>query len=121
MSYISKLTFKLTNLNTFSPQLDLKNGAPIICDTQMVLQGIMSDQRTSQNQILCMIGLPNVKKIATRGPITSDHLIRTKPAPMYIKQKNVEKDIEDFLECFARVRHIRHPLPAHVAPRPHRI
>ena len=40
--------------------------------------------------------LPNVKKIATRGPITSDHLIRTKPAPMYIKQKNVDKSIEDF-------------------------
>ena len=47
-----------------SAHVALKNGAPIICDTQMVLQGIMSDQRTSQNQILCMIGLPNVKKIA---------------------------------------------------------
>ena len=41
-----------------SAHVALKNGAPIICDTQMVLQGIMSDQRTSQNQILCMIGLP---------------------------------------------------------------
>ena len=41
-------------------------------------------------------GLPNVKKISTRGPITSDHLIRTKPAPMYLNQKNVEKSIEDF-------------------------
>ena len=47
-----------------SAHVALKNGAPIICDTQMMLQGIMSDQRTSQNQILCMIGLPNVKKIA---------------------------------------------------------
>ena len=28
-----------------SAHVALKNGAPIICDTQMVLQGIMSDQR----------------------------------------------------------------------------
>ena len=28
--------------------------------------------------------LPNVKNISTRGPITSDHLIRTKPAPVYL-------------------------------------
>ena len=40
--------------------------------------------------------LPNVKNISTRGPITSDHLIRTKPAPVYLNQKNVEKSIEDF-------------------------
>ena len=40
--------------------------------------------------------LPNIKKIATRGPITSDHLIRTKPAPVFINQKNVQKSIEDF-------------------------
>jgi len=40
--------------------------------------------------------LPNVKNISARGPITSDHLIRTKPAPVYINQKNVEKSIENF-------------------------
>jgi len=40
--------------------------------------------------------LPNVKNISTRGPITSDHLIRTKPAPVYLNKKNVEKSIEDF-------------------------
>ena len=40
--------------------------------------------------------LPNVKNISNRGPITSDHLIRTKPAPVYLNQKNVVKSIEDF-------------------------
>jgi len=44
--------------------------------------------------------LPNVKKIANRGPITSDHLIRTKPTPMFIKQKNVDKSIEDFVSKY---------------------
>ena len=40
--------------------------------------------------------LSKVKKISTRGPITSDHLIRTKPAPVCLGQKNIEKSIEIF-------------------------
>ncbi len=40
-------------------------------------------------------GLPNVKSIATRGPITSDHLIHTKPFPV-ILGKNIEQDISDY-------------------------
>ncbi|UCD90695.1 MAG: bifunctional aldolase/short-chain dehydrogenase [Desulfobacterales bacterium] len=39
--------------------------------------------------------LSNVKSIATRGPLTSDHLIRTKPKPV-ILGKNVEQDISDY-------------------------
>jgi Uncharacterized conserved protein len=40
--------------------------------------------------------LPNVKEIATRGPITSDHLIRTKPVPAVLDPENLEKSLENF-------------------------
>ena len=39
--------------------------------------------------------LSNVKSIAVRGPMTSDHLIRIKPAPV-ILGKNVEQEIADY-------------------------
>ena len=40
-------------------------------------------------------GLSNVESIATRGPITSDHLIHTKPFPV-ILGKNVKQKITDY-------------------------
>jgi len=40
--------------------------------------------------------LPNVKEIATRGTITSDHLIRTKPVPAVLDPENLEKSLENF-------------------------
>jgi len=39
--------------------------------------------------------LPNVQSISTRGPMTSDHLIRAKPAPV-ILGKDVEQDIHKY-------------------------
>ena len=62
-----------------------------------IIRGRASLARLNNNpEARFFSSLPNVKQISTRGPITSDHLIRIKPAPVYIKQKNVEKDIEDF-------------------------
>ncbi len=40
-------------------------------------------------------GLSNVESIASRGPITSDHLIHTKPFPV-ILGKNVKQEITDY-------------------------
>ena len=40
--------------------------------------------------------LPDVKEIATRGPITSDHLIRTKPVPAVLDPENLENNLENF-------------------------
>lgn len=39
--------------------------------------------------------LPRVKSIATRGPITSDHLVRTKPFPVVLG-KHVDQDITSY-------------------------
>ena len=44
--------------------------------------------------------LTNVKEIATRGPITSDHLIRTKPVPAIIDQENPQQSLDDFSSAY---------------------
>lgn len=43
--------------------------------------------------------LDNVKSIATRGPVTSDHLIRTKPFPV-ILGKDVRQDMTDYTRAY---------------------
>ena len=44
--------------------------------------------------------LTNVKEIATRGPITSDHLIRTKPVPTIIDPENPQKSLDEFSSAY---------------------
>jgi len=44
-------------------------------------------------------GLSNVESIASRGPITSDHLIHTKPFPV-ILGKNVKQEITDYSSSY---------------------
>ena len=44
--------------------------------------------------------LTNVKEIASRGPITSDHLIRTKPVPAIIDQENPQQSLDDFSSAY---------------------
>ena len=44
--------------------------------------------------------LPNAKEIASRGPITSDHLIRTKPVPVILDLKNPEQSLEDYASAY---------------------
>jgi len=38
----------------------------------------------------------NIKEIVTRGPITSDHLIHTKPFPVVLNPENLEESLEEF-------------------------
>ena len=47
-------------------------------------------------EALTFSNLTNVKEIATRGPITSDHLIRTKAVPAIIDSQNLEQSLDDF-------------------------
>jgi len=44
--------------------------------------------------------LTNVKEIASRGPITSDHLIRTKPVPAIIDPENPQQSLDDFSSAY---------------------
>ncbi len=42
----------------------------------------------------------NVKEIATRGPITSDHLIRTKSVPAIIDPENPQRSLDEFSSAY---------------------
>ncbi len=44
--------------------------------------------------------LSNVKEIATRGPITSDHLIRTKSVPAIIDPENPQRSLDEFSSAY---------------------
>ena len=43
--------------------------------------------------------LTNVRSLAGRGPLTADHIIRTKPKPVFLG-KNIEKDIERYSAAY---------------------
>jgi NAD(P)-dependent dehydrogenase (short-subunit alcohol dehydrogenase family)/ribulose-5-phosphate 4-epimerase/fuculose-1-phosphate aldolase len=44
--------------------------------------------------------LTNVNEIASRGPITSDHLIRTKPVPAIIDRENPQQSLDNFSAAY---------------------
>ncbi len=43
--------------------------------------------------------LPNIKTLATRGTLTPDHVIRTKPKPVVI-HKNIESDVNEYAKAY---------------------
>jgi NAD(P)-dependent dehydrogenase (short-subunit alcohol dehydrogenase family)/ribulose-5-phosphate 4-epimerase/fuculose-1-phosphate aldolase len=43
--------------------------------------------------------LPNVRSLAGRGPLTADHIIRTRPKPVVLG-KNTEKDIDRYAAAY---------------------
>ena len=45
--------------------------------------------------------LPNVKEISNRGPITPDHIIRTKRTAMIVEEGGLERFVEDYKAYFA--------------------
>jgi rhamnose utilization protein RhaD (predicted bifunctional aldolase and dehydrogenase) len=56
--------------------------------------------------------LPNVNSIATRGPLTPDHVIRTKQIPVIIK-KDIEKQITDY--CLAYKEYFQRNTGGHLS------
>ena len=65
-----------------------------ICGVAMLAQFNNSLEASS------FASLPNAKEIASRGPITSDHLIRTKPFPVILDLKNPEQSLEDYASAY---------------------
>lgn len=45
--------------------------------------------------------MENIESIATRGPITPDHVIRTKPIPIVLKD-NVQEDVENYTKAYQK-------------------
>ena len=57
--------------------------------------------RLDQSVEACgFVDLANVRSLSGRGPLTADHLIRTKPKPLILTQ-NVEKSIERFAAAYS--------------------
>ncbi|MEZ5040161.1 MAG: bifunctional aldolase/short-chain dehydrogenase [Saprospiraceae bacterium] len=48
---------------------------------------------------LAFSNLDDVKKISNRGPLTPDHIIRTKRAPLFLSGK-LEKDLDEFVKDY---------------------
>ncbi len=64
-------------------------------------------------------GLPNAKQTVARGPITSDHLIRTKPFPVFL-ENDFARSIDNYVAAYKRYfeRHAHEKLtPLDPAPR----
>jgi len=61
-----------------------------------VAKGDAMIARIDQSPESCgFANFPDVESIATRGPMTLDHVIRTKPIPVILKN-DIEKDIADY-------------------------
>ncbi len=62
-------------------------------------------QRNPDDSQVAFASHPNVKAIATRGPLTPDHVIRTKRIPVIlgkVPQNNVERFTKDYRRYFQR-------------------
>ncbi len=52
-------------------------------------------------QSMAFSQLPGIKKLAARGTLTPDHVIRTKPKPVVIS-KNIEADINEYAKAYKK-------------------
>ena len=72
----------------------IRRKASEICGSAMLTQLNFS------SEALAFANISNVKDIATRGPITSDHIIRTKPVPVIIAPENPQQSLDDFSAAY---------------------
>jgi rhamnose utilization protein RhaD (predicted bifunctional aldolase and dehydrogenase)/NAD(P)-dependent dehydrogenase (short-subunit alcohol dehydrogenase family) len=77
----------LLALSKIRRQVSRVGGAPMIA------------QLDQSNEACGFANLPNVRSLSGRGPLTADHLIRTKPKPL-ILGKNVAKSINRFVAAY---------------------
>ncbi len=68
-------------------------GSPVLCRT------------IKNNRAVAFSSLPDLRKIASRGPLTPDHIIRTKRKPLIAGQdqkKDLENYVSDYYQYFER-------------------
>lgn len=73
----------LKNLAVIRKKVSLQRGCPVL--SQIKLDGLSANYAKNKN----------LKKVALQGPLTPDHVIRTKRIPI-ILDKNVESDLEAY-------------------------
>jgi len=99
-SYIKKqkrasFKFVLGNLKT----VDLLSLARLRKAVSLVRQGAVFAVLKNDNHSIAFSRMGNIKSVATRGTLTPDHVIRTKPKPAIIG-KNIEGDIQAFAKNY---------------------
>ena len=82
------------------PQEVIQMLASIRRKVSEIYGGAMLAQFNNSPEARSFASLPNAKEIASRGPITSDHLIRTKPVPVILDLKDPEQSLEDYASAY---------------------
>jgi rhamnose utilization protein RhaD (predicted bifunctional aldolase and dehydrogenase) len=75
---------------TATPQEDLETLAQIRKQVSQIKGAPMVAQLNQTDTAVGFANLPNVAAIATRGPVTPDHVIRTKAIPVILQGKSAE-------------------------------
>ena len=101
--YIKNLSFSIVknkalirNLNTTNTLLSL---SLLRQSVSRVLGGAVVALLKDDSQSVAFSQLPRIKTLATRGTLTPDHVIRTKPKPIVI-DKNIETGINEYAKAY---------------------
>ncbi len=98
--YINKQK-KFSFPNVFRPQSNLLSLARLRQAVSRVQGGAVIALLKKDNHSLAFSRLARIKTLATRGPLTPDHVIRTKPKPVIIN-KNIEADINEYSKAYKK-------------------
>jgi len=95
--YIKKQNIKMAGAK--SSQCDLLQLARLRRSVSHVQGGAVVALLKDDKQSLAFSQLPKIKSLATRGTLTPDHVIRTKPKPVII-HKDIERDVHDYAKAY---------------------
>ena len=84
------------------PKIDLELLASIRQKVSHVWGKAVLGQVDISNTSSGFSGLKDVAKISSRGPVTPDHIIRTKRTPVVIGEKGVEDSIDNFVSDYQK-------------------
>lgn len=96
--YINKQK-KFSFPNVFRPQSNLLSLARLRQAVSRVQGGAVVALLKDDKRSLAFSRLAHIKTLATRGTLTPDHVIRTKPKPLVIT-KNIEADINEYSKAY---------------------
>ncbi len=96
--YINKQK-KFSFPNVFPPRSNLLSLARLRQAVSRVQGGAVIALLKDDKHSLAFSRLPRIKTLATRGTLTPDHVIRTKPKPVVI-DKNIEADINEYAKAY---------------------
>jgi rhamnose utilization protein RhaD (predicted bifunctional aldolase and dehydrogenase) len=87
---------------TFSPQspLPLEKLARLRKAVSVAQQQALVVLLTDSETACGFSSRANVESLATRGPLTPDHVIRTKRIPLIVDEEQIEKSVTDYVQAY---------------------